>query len=99
LGTPIWSDHPAWLVPDGLFVLGSLLMTGALAYVGWHRPSGGQRSTTRGFLWACLLPLTLSAVALTTYWAWYRALHRPFPGWLWFLGPAVLINLTGWSVH
>ncbi|HXU47128.1 MAG TPA: patatin-like phospholipase family protein, partial [Thermoanaerobaculia bacterium] len=50
-------DAPAYLLPDGLFVLGSLLMTFALGYIGWNRPSGGRRSTTRGFLLACLLPL------------------------------------------
>ncbi|HEX7181611.1 MAG TPA: patatin-like phospholipase family protein [Thermoanaerobaculia bacterium] len=102
LGIPFWAgkeNTEAFLWPDGLFVAGSLLMTIALAYVGWNRPSGGQRSTTRGFLLLCLLPLALSAVALTTYWAWYRGLGRPFPGWLWFIGPSVLINLTGWSVH
>jgi hypothetical protein len=99
LGTPLWTDHKAWLLPDLFFVLGSLLLTGALGYIGWNRPSGGRRSTTRGFLWLCLLPLTLAAVLITIYWAWYRGLHRPFPGWLWFLGPAVSINLTGWSIH
>lgn len=99
LGVPFWTDQEAYLLPDGIFVLGSLLMTIALAYVGWSRPSGGERSTTRGFLLICLLPLGLSAVALTLYWAWYQGLGRPFPGWWWFIGPAVLINLTGWSVH
>jgi hypothetical protein len=96
----------ACLLPDGLFALGSLLMAGALAYIGWHRPSGGQRSTRRGYLFACLLPLTLSAVALTVYWAWYNnpdlygpGQGRAAPGWAWFLVPAVLINLGGWSVH
>src|SRR6185295_19079010 len=91
-------DAPAYLLPDGLFVLGSLLMTFALGYIGWNRPSGGRRSTTRGFLLACLLPLVASAVLLTVYWAWYRALREP-PDWHWFVLPTVLINVFGWSVH
>src|SRR6185295_17905484 len=91
-------DAPAYLLPDGLFALGSLLMTFALGYIGWNRPSGGRRSTTRGFLLACLLPLVASAVLLTVYWAWYRALREP-PDWHWFVLPTVLINVFGWSVH
>jgi hypothetical protein len=98
---PLLWPHGAYLLPDGLFVLGSALMSAALAYIGWHRPSGGERSTRRGYLCACLLPLTSAAIALTVYWAWYNnpELDRPVPGWGWFLVPAVLINLTGWSVH
>ena len=99
LGVPFWTDRTAYVLPDGLFLLGSLLMTAALGYIGWHRPSGGRRSTPRGFLLACLLPLSLSAVLLTLYWAWYRNLGRLEPGWYWFVLPSVLINIFGWSVH
>jgi hypothetical protein len=94
---PLLWPRGAYLLPDGLFVLGSAFMSGALAYIGWYRPSGGKRSTRGGYLFACLLPLTLAAVALTVYWAWYNSpeLDRDAPGWWWFLVPAILINLTG----
>ena len=99
LGTPFWATSPAYLIPDGLFVLGSLLMTAALGYIGWNRPSGGGRSTPLGFLLCCLVPLTTSAILLTVYWAWYVSLPRPVPDWRWIVVPAVLINVFGWSVH
>jgi hypothetical protein len=99
LGTLPWSPQPVYLLPDGLFLLGSLLMTFALGYIGWNRPSGGRRSTPRGFLLLCLLPLVASAILLTVYWAWYRALGRPLPSWPWLVVPTVLINIFGWSVH
>ena len=99
LGIPLWSDTEVYLLPDGLFVLASFLMTVALGYIGWNRPSGGRRSTSRGFLLVCLLPLVTSAILFTVYWAWYAALGRPWPGWQWFVVPAVAINIFGWSVH
>jgi patatin-like phospholipase len=99
-GPLAWPPN-AFLLPEGLFVLGAALMTAAVAYIGWHRPSGGERSTRRGYLLACLLPLTLSAVALTVYWAWYKNpdLQRADPGWEWFLFPTISVNLVGWSAH
>src|SRR6185295_17777999 len=95
-----WTSLHAFLVPDGLFVLGSLLMMIAIGYIGWNRPSGGQRSTPRGFLLCCLLPLVASAVVYTVYWCQYRGLDdRGIPGRWWFVLPSMSINVFGWSVH
>ena len=99
LETLPWSSNPIYLFPDGLFVLASALMTVALGYIGWNRPSGGRRSTNRGFLLVCLLPLVASAILFTIYWAWYPTLGRTWPGWQWFVLPSVAINIFGWSVH
>lgn len=98
-----WTQQPARLLPEGLFALGSLLMTLAVAYIGWFRPSGGRRSTQRGFLNLCLVPLAFSAVALTLYWARLHGLGRPlfspFGLATWIVVSANLINWTGWGFH
>lgn len=93
------ADRSPYLLPDGLFLLAALLMTSAVAYFNWKRPSGGQRSNSREILRFCLLPLLGSAFLLSLYWAWYRGLQREPPGWLWFVGPSLAINLLGWSIH
>jgi hypothetical protein len=101
----VLSQIPGFLRPDllvwyaGLFLAGSLLMSGAIAYIGWYRPSGGRRSSQRGFLLLCLAPLVTSAEALTIFWAWYRHDNKVDAPWLWFLLPAAAINVLGWSVH
>jgi hypothetical protein len=73
-----------WLVlKRHLFLApGFLLGSWALGYVVFNRPRVREelrlnrrfwrsRSTQQSFLWWCLLPLTLSALSLTTYWAWF----------------------------
>lgn len=68
-------------VPDPnnrLFALRSLFIAGflgsavSIAYQVVNRPSLGSRRGQRPFLWFCLLPLLVSAICLTTFWAWYR---------------------------
>jgi hypothetical protein len=62
------------------FWLGTLSGLLALVYMGVARPSanrprklGGQRLNQQGwFLTLCLLPLSLSAICLTSWWAWGR---------------------------
>ncbi|HEV7667404.1 MAG TPA: patatin-like phospholipase family protein [Thermoanaerobaculia bacterium] len=87
------------LFPEILFVLGSSLMALAIGYIGWNRPSGGRRSTTRGFLLLCLLPLVASATLFSVYWAYFQTLGRGMPSWTWFVFPTVSINIFGWCVH
>jgi hypothetical protein len=66
------------------------------------------RSADQGrFLLWCLLPLTLSAVLLTTYWAWISQLHpvpdflhQDFPSlsYLWhFILVGFCLHILGWS--
>lgn len=55
-----------------LFIIGFLGAAISIAYQGVNRPSLGSRRGQRLFLWLCLLPLLVSAVSFTTFWAWYR---------------------------
>jgi hypothetical protein len=55
-----------------LFILGFLGAAISVAYQGVSRPSLGSRRGQRVFLLVCLLPLLVSAVSFTTFWAWYR---------------------------
>ena len=75
-------------LPDDALVEGALLVAGtvlggyALAYMRLNRPSNSgairagsvwdRHRDQESFLWLCMLPLTLSAVLLTTFWAWFR---------------------------
>ena len=66
-----------------------------ITYVGVKRPSSTEDYNDQGgFLTWCLLPLLGSAVALTTFWAWFRLSGfstkfpgegRQLPAWLGFL--------------
>lgn len=55
-----------------LFLLGFLSAAISIAYQGISRPSLGSRKGQRLFLYVCLVPLLISAVSFTTFWAWYR---------------------------
>jgi len=63
------------------FWLGTFFGLAAIVYMGVARPSAnrprrinGQRLNQQGwFLTLCLLPLSLSAVCLTSWWAWRRS--------------------------
>ena len=70
------------LVEGTLLLAGTLLGGYAMAYMRVSRPSntGAIRAGSfwdkhrdqSSFLWLCLLPLTISATLLTTFWAWFR---------------------------
>ncbi|MFN2481110.1 MAG: hypothetical protein ABR554_06565, partial [Pyrinomonadaceae bacterium] len=50
----------------------------SIAYAGIKRPSYTRDPNTwQGFLVWCLLPLLISAVAVTTFWVWYRRTAVP----------------------
>ncbi len=73
-------QHPPSWVPPTVFGFGLLCGIGAIAYLGIHRPSLEGKSVFfrwpdqwRGqvaFLWLCLLPLSIMAIATSLYWAW-----------------------------
>ncbi|MBC7931322.1 MAG: patatin-like phospholipase family protein [Rubrivivax sp.] len=73
-----------WNALTGLLVMGMLLGSFAMAYMRLSRPSNSgamrpgsywaKHSDQNSFLWMCLLPLSLSAVLPTTFWAWYSKL-------------------------
>jgi hypothetical protein len=95
----ITGDHLDWL-----FRLGTVFGLIAIVYMGVARPSANpprklnsQRLNQQGwFLTLCLLPLSLSAILLTTWWAW-----RPTPadGSGLFKSPWPEFLLYGFTLH
>jgi hypothetical protein len=90
----------------GILGLGFFLAAIAIAYISVNLPSVGGAGEERngclcshkdqsGFLWLCLLPLVGSAIALTTYWAWYRQPGNTPPGWLPFTLFGALLHSAG----
>jgi hypothetical protein len=114
------ASAPAWC--KWLFLIGGLLTSGlAIGYMGINRPSAGDslkagsywrtHNTQGNFLCWCLLPLTLSAVCLTTFWAWLHnpatGVVTPLPPFQWLTGRSILgfmlcgivIYLIGWGFY
>ncbi|HEX8423483.1 MAG TPA: patatin-like phospholipase family protein, partial [Pyrinomonadaceae bacterium] len=91
------------------FWLGTFFGLVAIVYMGVARPSasrpqktGKQRlSQQNRFLIFCLLPLSLSAVLLTSWWAWrHTAGGRLFEGaWPEFLLYGVALHFTGYILY
>lgn len=88
---------------------GFVLMVWALAYIVFNRPTVREElrqasrfwrrhSNQQSFLWFCLLPLSLSAFCLTTYWAW-SSQNRQLPkDWYWFVVFGLLATLLAWII-
>jgi hypothetical protein len=73
-----YTSTPLWIGAIGIAV--------SVAYMGINLPCGGnKRGSQRSFLIFCLTPLLLSALCMTTYWAWFEAHGRATPKWS-FLG-------------
>ncbi|MEP7308384.1 MAG: hypothetical protein ABJA98_23010 [Acidobacteriota bacterium] len=67
-------DATLWFLVISGFLLGAL----ATGYVGYDLPSAGNAGNRyTSYLCFCLVPLTLAAVHLNTFWAW---LHNAPPG-------------------
>jgi hypothetical protein len=92
-----------------LLLIGFALGVWALAYIGFNRPGVREmlrersrfwrdRSDQRGFLWWCLLPLLLSAVCLTTYWAWSREVANADKSVWYFLGFGLAFTFLAWLI-
>ncbi|HKG15329.1 MAG TPA: patatin-like phospholipase family protein [Pyrinomonadaceae bacterium] len=89
-----------------LLPLGFLFGVWALGYVGFNRPGLREtlrerskfwrdRSDQRSFLWACLMPLILSALLLTTYWAWTQEASSAVKGLGYFLVFGLAFTIGG----
>ncbi|HVF43353.1 MAG TPA: patatin-like phospholipase family protein, partial [Pyrinomonadaceae bacterium] len=89
-----------------LLPFGFLFGVWALGYVGFNRPGLREtlrersrfwrdRSDQRSFLWACLLPLVLSALLLTTYWAWSQEVSSAVKGLGYFVGFGLAFTIGG----
>src|SRR4029077_1364222 len=99
------SPIPYTSVPLWIGMIGVAMGT---AYMGINLPSGGnKRGSQRSFLVSCLLPLSVAAFAVTTYWAWFVAYGRTTPKWSFFglIAPhqvvpfiylGVLMHLVSW---
>ncbi|MGH9144962.1 MAG: patatin-like phospholipase family protein [Vicinamibacterales bacterium] len=76
LGTQDWIDRDDLLWWSWwLLLVGAVLLTGALIYVGWNLPSGGNRQRGQSsFLGYCFVPFCVATGGFTLYWAWSRAL-------------------------
>ncbi|HEX8459607.1 MAG TPA: patatin-like phospholipase family protein [Pyrinomonadaceae bacterium] len=89
--------------------LGTLCGLTAIIYMGVARPSANrprrikrQRLTKQGaFLWLCLLPLSLSAVCLTSWWAWGRTFGGESfgEGWLRFVVYGAALHIAGYVLY
>ena len=76
-----------------LLGLGALALAWAVAYIGASIPSSTTSLRGQGqFLRLCLLPLLISVVCLTLYWAWW-----PTREWRHFVGFAVIVHLAAWA--
>jgi hypothetical protein len=63
---PVSEDVASWCL-----WIGCISLVWAIGYIGLHRPSTRLlRGDQAGYLKWCLLPLTLAAILLITYWAW-----------------------------
>ncbi|HJQ30695.1 MAG TPA: patatin-like phospholipase family protein [Pyrinomonadaceae bacterium] len=111
----------SWDAPTALLVAGTVLGGYALAYMRLNRPSNSsalgpgsfwdKHRDQNSFLWFCLLPLSLSATTLTTFWAWFRTtIHNAesppvyFLGWqmselVGFLLYGLMLGVTGWLLY
>ena len=90
--------------------LGTFFGLAAIVYMGVARPSANRlrklhehRLNKQGmFLWLCLLPLSLSAIGLTSWWAW----GRTSPGsswfrddWMSFVYYGVMLHIAGLALY
>lgn len=75
---------------------GSMQRPGLAALLQKRRLFWSRRGDQISFLLYCLLPLCLSAVCFTTFWAWLPLLTSERPSWWIFAlgGPA--LHLSGW---
>ncbi|HEY6804382.1 MAG TPA: hypothetical protein VI306_12460 [Pyrinomonadaceae bacterium] len=90
-----------------LLFAGLILTVWALAYIIFNRPTVREqlrqrspfwrsRTTQRGFLRWCLVPLVLAAFFVTTYWAWSieRTPEKTGTFWLLVFGPGIGLSIT-----
>ena len=81
----------------------------ALAYIMFNRPTLKEelrqaspfwrRKTSQGwFLSLCLLPLSVAAFCLTTYWAWSSQNEALPKDWLRFILFGVLVTFLAWFI-
>ena len=71
---PPYTSIPAWA--------GAACVALAVIFMGRNLPGGGNKERNQNqFLVFCLLPLFLSAIFITSYWAWFNYYGRKLPVW------------------
>jgi hypothetical protein len=100
---------PAGLLVEWAILLGTVFGLIAIVYMGVARPSANRlrklhdhRLSRQGwFLILCLLALSLSAICLTSWWAWrHNAGHAPYGSpWPWFVLYGVGLHLTAFVIY
>ena len=101
---------PNDFIKDAFFWLGAGMGMVSIAYNGFNRPSGTDPKMAQkwkrlrgqvAFLYCSLLPLSISAIMLTTYWAWFlNGMNHPDyqPGGLLFVQFGAILTLSGWAL-
>ena len=76
-----------------LLAIGAISLAWAVGYIGASIPSNTTALRGQGyFLALCLLPLLISVLCLTVYWAWW-----PTREWKPFVSFAVAVHLLAWA--
>lgn len=76
-----------------LLGLGATALAWAVAYIGASIPSSTTARRSQGqSLALCLLPLLISVLCLTLYWAWW-----PARDWHYFVAFGVVVHLLAWA--
>jgi hypothetical protein len=111
------TPQPDWLFKLGVAILSLGLLSGALAllFIGVNRPSSRpslrepekffweDHNDQKNFLWWCLLPLLVSGICMTTFWAWFSQLTAVqeihplginMPSWFMLFG--AFFHFLGW---
>ncbi|MDO8141853.1 MAG: patatin-like phospholipase family protein, partial [Candidatus Brocadiales bacterium] len=96
--TVVLSQPHSFLIPFTLGV-GSVAVVFAIYYIGVNCPGSSSKNNRdqKLFLPMCLLPLIISAVSLTTYWAWYSK-EGTLSIWH-FIGFGAMLHLIGWLAY
>lgn len=105
VGAEYITSHPKLM--SAILYIGIIAGGFAIAYIGFNRPSvknardekkdREERSyRQKTYLLCCLMPLILSSILLTIYWAWYRTTQNNIIGIGSFVIFGVVINVTGY---
>jgi hypothetical protein len=93
----ILTKPPNWLIYSPL-IIGAIAVVLTIYYIGVNCPSNNESNKgPKSFRRWCLTPLIISAVSLTTYWAWYS---KECNLSIWhFIGFGAMLHLIGWLAY
>ncbi|HHT9108849.1 MAG TPA: patatin-like phospholipase family protein, partial [Candidatus Wunengus sp. YC64] len=93
----ILSQPPKWII-NSFLIVGAIAVVITIYYIGINCPSNneGNKGQPHFMRW-CLLPLTLSAISFTIFWAWYPKENNL--SILYFIGFGALLHFIGWLAY